>query len=283
MKYYEMKRRDDRAVSESIGFILIFAIVLIGIALVTLYGYPVLLKQQTSADETNMKQTMITIQNDINLLCFGNTPYKNTALRVSSGSLTVFTPADTTKTGSFSIEYGPNDHVSFPSNDVPGITNPVYTGELRYEANEGLGVISYENGAVIGRQTLSEGSYMIAGPRWFVDTNPTTGNKTLVIFIINIDSASTLSLSGIGNLELEKTDDVYVLDLKDSNFGYTPGSKHSIGITYNPQSGTSNNEKAWYNFIMGIDDSPRTNGNQVIIDDLDRTIIKVYNVTVRSL
>ena len=35
---------DDRAVSEAIGFILILGLVLTGIGLVTLYGYPVLVK-----------------------------------------------------------------------------------------------------------------------------------------------------------------------------------------------------------------------------------------------
>jgi|GEM_PF-4937320 len=46
-------------VSESIGFLLIFTIVIIGIGLVTLYGYPMLIKQQMGADEQIMEKNMI--------------------------------------------------------------------------------------------------------------------------------------------------------------------------------------------------------------------------------
>lgn len=281
MKYYGMKRRDDRAVSEAIGFIIIFSLVIVGIGLVTLYGYPVLIKQQTTADEKNMEQTMITIQNDVNLLCFGNTPYKNTALRVSSGTLTVYNQADSP--GSFTLLYGPA--TGTPASPFTGtpLDNPVKTGELRYEANEGLGVISYENGAVMGRRTLYAGSYMIATPRWFVDVNPNTGARTLVLFIVNLDSASTLSLAGIGNLELERTDEVYVLDVTGETLGYGLGSLHAVSVEYNPPAGTSSNQNAWNTYALGIDDASTQSGNTIKYDNLDRTIIKVYNVTVRSL
>jgi hypothetical protein len=281
MIYYGMKRRDDRAVSEAIGFIIIFSLVIVGIGLVSLYGYPVLLKQQTTADEKNMEQTMITIQNDVNLLCFGNTPYKNTALRVSSGSLTVYNQADSP--GFFTILYGPDGGIpASPFTGTP-LDNQVKTGELRYEANEGMGVISYENGAVMGRRTLYEGSYMIATPRWFVDVNPTTSARTLVLFITNIDSASTLSLAGIGNLELERTDEVYVLDVTATELGL-PGPLHSISVEYNPPDPTSSNLKAWNTYALGIDDAAtEISPNTIRYDNLDRTIIKVYNVTVRSL
>jgi len=53
---------NDKAVSEAIGFILILGLVLTGIALVTLYGYPVLVKEQSSTDVKNMERAMIVIQ-----------------------------------------------------------------------------------------------------------------------------------------------------------------------------------------------------------------------------
>jgi hypothetical protein len=58
----------ERGVSEAIGFILIFSIVIAGIGLVTLYGYPMLLKQQTSANERIMEKNMIVLQNDVKSL-----------------------------------------------------------------------------------------------------------------------------------------------------------------------------------------------------------------------
>ena len=43
---------------------LIFTIVIAGIALVTLYGYPLLLQQQVGAEEKIMEKNMIVLQND---------------------------------------------------------------------------------------------------------------------------------------------------------------------------------------------------------------------------
>ncbi|MEG3056147.1 MAG: hypothetical protein RQM90_08745 [Methanoculleus sp.] len=80
---------DDRAVSEAIGFILILGLVLTGIGLVTLYGYPVLVKEQSSTDVKNMERAMIVIQNDMKSLCFKNVPYKESTLQVSGGTLEV--------------------------------------------------------------------------------------------------------------------------------------------------------------------------------------------------
>ena len=63
MKNHAM-RSNEQGVSESIGFMLIFTIVIAGIALVTLYGYPLLLQQQVGAEEKIMEKNMIVLQND---------------------------------------------------------------------------------------------------------------------------------------------------------------------------------------------------------------------------
>jgi hypothetical protein len=55
---------NEEAVSEAVGFILILGIVITGIGLVTLYGYPVLVKEQSNTDIKNMERAMIVIQND---------------------------------------------------------------------------------------------------------------------------------------------------------------------------------------------------------------------------
>jgi hypothetical protein len=43
-----------------------------------MYGYPVLLKQQASADQQIMEKNMIVLQNDIKSLCYKSVPYKET-------------------------------------------------------------------------------------------------------------------------------------------------------------------------------------------------------------
>jgi hypothetical protein len=71
-----MQKSHEQAVSEAIGFMILFTLVTMGIGLVTLYGYPVLMQQQTNAHERNMEQTMIVLQNDIKSLCYKNVPSK---------------------------------------------------------------------------------------------------------------------------------------------------------------------------------------------------------------
>jgi hypothetical protein len=83
-------RLNERGVSESIGFMLIFAIVIAGIGLVTLYGYPLLLQQQLGADVKIMEKNMIVLQNDIKSLAYKTVPFKETSLKIGGGSLTVY-------------------------------------------------------------------------------------------------------------------------------------------------------------------------------------------------
>ena len=74
-----MKRKiwfpDEKGVSQTVGFMLILAIMIAGIGLVTLYGYPALLSQQAEANARNMEKSMIVLQYDINSLTFKNIPY----------------------------------------------------------------------------------------------------------------------------------------------------------------------------------------------------------------
>ena len=69
-------RSNEQGVSESIGFMLIFTIVIAGIALVTLYGYPLLLQQQVGAEEKIMEKNMIVLQNDMKSLAYKTVPYQ---------------------------------------------------------------------------------------------------------------------------------------------------------------------------------------------------------------
>ena len=78
---------DEQGVSETIGFIIILGIVMTGIALVTLYGYPALLNQQAEANIKNMGNTMIVLQTDLNSLAYRIVPYQETAIQVSGGVL----------------------------------------------------------------------------------------------------------------------------------------------------------------------------------------------------
>ena len=191
--------RNWEAVSESIGYLIIFGLVLTGIGLITLYGYPLLMKQQSSANMRNMEQTMIVLQNDIKSLTYKLSNYKETALRVSGGSLSLYGPAYTPQKFRVQMNDGTGDRDVF---------NPPQLGELRYLAVDDNVVIAIENGAVIEKPLVQNGSFMLADPRWYLDnyTTPTSYVRTLSLTFMNISTPQNtnqiLSQTGVGAVRM---------------------------------------------------------------------------------
>ena len=219
----------ERGVSESIGFLLIFTIVIAGIGLVTLYGYPMLLQQQVSADEKIMEKNMIVLQNDIKSLAYKTVPYKETSLKIGGGSLTVYAPSyiSPSKLSTLEISYDGTPYLSFQP------------GELRYESISAQTDISLENGAVILRprnQGSNSGSVMLAEPRWFYD-KPT---NMMVISLINITSDNLIAKEGIGTVRMKLGKTVYPDTLPAANV---------ITLVYKPGTG-QDYSVAWDNYIM---------------------------------
>jgi len=137
-KNYRIGQND--AVSETVGFILIFGIMLMGIALVTLYGYPALLDAQQNSNIRNMERNMISLQSDVNALTYKAVPYKETTMHVSGGVLSVERP----DLGSIiSIESSSNGQL------IPDFQ----PGRMRFLSESGDISIAIEKGAVVTRQT----------------------------------------------------------------------------------------------------------------------------------
>lgn len=215
--------RDDGA-SESIGFLLIFTIVIMGIGLVTLYGYPLLLQQQTGADEQIMQKNMIVLQNDFKSLAYKTVPYKETALKIGGGSLDVNTFQSTGPT--FRI-YDTSGTDLMPANT---------TGDLRYRSSASQAEISLENGAVVKRDPSASGSLMLAEPRWFYDE--TTG--TMVINVICINTSRYMAREGIGTVQMQLGPTDYI----KQDYAMPTG----IRIDYTPD-GSSDYQTAWENYF----------------------------------
>lgn len=258
---------EDEAVSEAIGFVLIFSLVMVGIGLVTLYGYPVLLKQQASADQRIMEKNMIVLQNDIKSLTYKSVPYKETSLKVGGGSLSVFNQSMTIQ----NFEIRKNGAL------IDSPFNPFKPGELRYQSlNEGGMVATIENGAVIYRQYGSTGSLMLAEPRWFVDADPISGRTTVVIFLIGIDSAEELGETGVGTVQLALNQ----TQVKEEVL--LTGDRINVKYTPDPDNDYS---KAWSNYLTNTLKYADAGGGsytyQVTSDGL--LVVKYYDVIVKSL
>jgi hypothetical protein len=213
---------EREGVSESIGYLIIFGLVLTGIGLITLYGYPLLMQQQSSANMRNMEQTMIVLQNDVKSLTYKLANFKETALRVSGGSLSLYgsgySPA---KEQRFRITTdGTMDQADF------------YPGELRYFSTNDNTVITLENGAVIEKPLSTNGSFMLADPRWYLDNS--SGRRTLVINFMNLTGENQnqlLSQAGIGTvrMRLARTN----MTTRSVDWDPLPGGQ-DITITYYP-------------------------------------------------
>jgi hypothetical protein len=256
---------NDTAVSEAVGFILIMGIMLTGIGLITLYGYPMLIQEQQNTNVKNMERNMIVLQNDLKSLTYKNVPYKETTLQVAGGTLTV-DPGGLTSSFTVNVDGYP---------PLP----PFPLGEIHYESQDGATTISLENGAVHTRMwSSSTGSAMLSEPRWFYD--PTT--KTFVMTIIRIDSADYLAQTGIGTVRMRLAGDP---DQEE----YPIASGNDVEITY--QSDIKNNyNTAWRNYFdtLGMTYiSGDGSYSKYNLDNLnpppEKFVIKTYHVTVLSL
>lgn len=215
--------QNDDGVSEAIGFILIFSIVVLGIALVVLYGFPLLIAGQGSADMRNMEQTMIVIQNDQKSISYKMVPYKETALQVQGGVLFVTEASDT-----FEVL-------------VDG--TPVYensVGQIRYVSDLDATRITIENGAVLTRPERGSGSAMLAEPRWYYD-DP---SNTLILSFIEVQTERDRALAGVGRIEM-KSDPVQKITRE-----YTL-PVDSLEIRYSPLSPEHDYSVAWENYLTG--------------------------------
>jgi len=254
-------------VSESIGFLLIFTIVITGIGLVTLYGYPMLLQQQISADEQIMEKNMIVLQNDVKSLAYKTVPYKETALKVGGGTLTVYNSSSLPSTSSIKI---------YDSGTI--YVDAFRSGDLMYSSDSTGTDISLQNGAVVLRLHAEPGSVMLAEPRWFYDSQ----TDTMVINLVNITSITEQSLAGVGTVQMALGETLYQKTdtpplVSPVYFEYTPDPVQDYSI-------------AWDNYFKNtlgmtlISGTPGTGGMvKYQLPPTTTLVIKQYEVNIRSL
>jgi len=264
----------DSGISESIGFVLIFSLVIVGISLVSLYGYPMLLKQQASADQKIMEKNMIVLQNDLKSLCYKSVPFKETSLKIGGGSLGVVNESASAAAGeSFNISVN-----GVPVNTfLPGgIFNP---GQLRYESNDVGQVVAIDNGAVVYRQFEFEaaGSTMLAQPQWFFDTDPVSLKRTTVIYLIGINSTQPMGSTGVGTVQMQ-------LVPIQPDYYYNDGSPGTlrVEIDYIPDP-KFDYSVAWKNYITKFGPPVSNPSTNVYKFDTDILVIKRYDALIRSV
>jgi hypothetical protein len=266
------KRMNDGGVSEAIGFLLIFTMVIVGIGLVTLYGYPMLLAQQTNADETIMQKNMIVLQNDVKSLAYKTVPYKETSLKIGGGSLVAYNSSFMPPSSSIKI------YDSLGTIYTPLVTG-FRSGDLRYESIAAQSDISLQNGAVVKKSTIGQGSVMLAQPRWFYDGT----TNTMVVNLISFNTTDYLSRTGIGTVQMQMGDTSYQ--------SITLAAGNQFFLDYTPDTTGQDYSTAWDSYFTQY-------GNMAYVSTTGSTrkysfnmapgtpptlVIKRYDVWIKSL
>jgi len=237
------KSTDDWGVSEALGFMLIFTLVIVGIGLVTLYGYPMLLQQQTSADEQIMQKNMIVLQNDVKSITYKMVPYKETSLKIGGGTLFSNSPLSDPTAPTFTI------WDSNTGSGNPWVDN-YRSGDLRYESTSAQTDISLQNGAVVMRKRVEPGSVILTEPRWFYDEE----TNTMVISLIVLNNTETLSRAGIGTVQMVMhTAPEIVLSpmpLPPPATASELPAGTTIWVSYDPGASTDDYSVAWNNYFI---------------------------------
>jgi len=167
------------------------------------------------------------------------------------------------------------------SNTIPDIEFPIKfsTGALVYRSDRSNEVITLENGAVITRQEGQAGSAMLAEPRWFYDEDPITGEKTFVIYIMNVTVDDRMAKSGMATVRMKRLEEAKTQPHEPL------GGPVTVTVEY-----TIDNENdhsvAWRNYLTGPTVGMERKGgaeNTYEIPNVSKLVIKEYDIKILGI
>jgi hypothetical protein len=217
---------------------------------------------------------MIVLQNDMKSLTYKLVPYKETTLRVSGGMLALVNDTATTQT--FTVY-----HTStVPANMIGAAFKP---GELRFESGKQNVVITLESGAVIERVTGVAGAFMLAQPRWYIDSS--AGSNTMMVNFIRLGTLGMdvpiLSQTGVGTVRMRH------YQTQRGFYSYDP--PEDIIISYSPDSGYDYSQ-AWRNYLTDSNGLAMVEGptntyttREIGGKKISTIVVRYYDVMVEEL
>jgi hypothetical protein len=157
------------AVSEIVGYMLIFTIVVLSIGLMYIYGYPILEDLQNRIRFQNAEQGFAILQADLDRVVFDQAPVKTTKINTGGGSINAASSGDR----------------------ITIVVNS--SGVKKYEVTREMGIVEYRHlgkriaymdGGVFIKE--SERSYLRVPPKIYVYNDTETLNLTVIISIFSI-------------------------------------------------------------------------------------------------
>jgi hypothetical protein len=173
--------REDRtnaAVSETLGYILLFAIVTLSMGVIYAIGYPALQSNMDANVFESAEQNFIVLQSNMERVAFDQTPVKVLKLKLQASSIAV------TNESSISVAYGGN-------------LEKYSTGEIVFSKDEKT--IAYEIGSVF-KKYPREASVMVSEPPIYVTSLDNTSVTN--IGIVSLNGNSQMGGKGIATINL---------------------------------------------------------------------------------
>jgi len=228
---------DDRGVSESLGYIIIFGVIVACIALVLVAGSQIITDSERQSSYLGMKQSFNVLCSDFRKVALESAPVLTTKVNVGSGSLSL---ENGSKSGRKIIVYSAptkfEDPVSI-SNSAKYYELPL--GAITYHPGIYGQKVSIEDGAeveIYGANSRQSG--MISEPRIFYSVK----TNTLLIDIINLQCDNASVAGGVSRVE-SRYDTFSIKTITPS-----PGDYVMIWVN-TPYVG------AWNNYFEGFIDS----------------------------
>lgn len=172
--------RSEEAISETIGFILILAIIMISIGLIVAVGFPIIQQTRDNSQFQNMEQSFMVLQSSAKMVGLDNAPIKTVKMSLGDGTMTVLP-----NTATITISNG------------SGLIKVCTVGSIVFEMKNRS--IAYQGGGVWERYDSGD-SVKISNPR--ISGSDIGGERHLLISIINISSPQSSRSGGIAPVSI---------------------------------------------------------------------------------
>ncbi|HML26177.1 DUF7289 family protein [Methanomethylovorans sp.] len=173
------ENRNDAAVSETVGFILMFSIVILSMSMIYILGYPILQDHIESSVFENAQQSFIVLQSDMKRVAFEQVPVKTMKMKLHSSTL--------------SVDDRSSIVVNYNGTDVR-----YNTGNIEFIKNEDI--LTYENGGLWMKQHPS-GSILVSKPPIY--TGMINNDNMTTIGVISVHGRRSTSGNGIASINME--------------------------------------------------------------------------------
>ena len=251
--------RDDEGVSETLGSILVFGIVVSGIAMILLFGMNILNNSKEISNFQNVEQGFKLIHSDTKRVAFEQMPIKLTRIHIDSGTFS----KDPAKT--ITIAYHGKD-----ANNQWCSYNNIPVGEITYQPAGLQSSISIENGGLW--KTESGYDYVISPPRIFMSPD-----GVLVVNVVRLDCAPE-KFSGAGTINL------FLKDAGSQVLAYERADQNLDQVAITIQTSYPD---AWATAFEGNPPgttvSPISDGVQITFLDVRKLIISEHTVHIDPL